>query len=363
MAPVLLQQRPMDLSGLWNMERVVGIDGFLLDSGVGVPLFPVSPRSPPAATISGVGCCDAGWAKRKMGAALLAAAKNPRRFEHRGPNAIKYTVRRKGEWVPKDIVVGPSDGETPHGAGDKWERWYWDDEGWLVSEAPSDELPEGFVRTRFGLTDPNAMEMRVSLVLARPTTNVMTRFFSRDVALAVREVPRFPDPEPQPDPEPEPEPEPLLERPQTAAPPPTPEPQPEPQPPAASPAAAPLASEQPRPNLSGRWELTQTTNADAFLASNGVPWLARRPVAAMLTRGKATVVIEQSDDDQKLGAANRSALLWTVSDGFGKRPCGRRLPLLKVAVVSGQVCECSKARTRCAQPPSALLPVHVLSGA
>ena len=106
-----------------------------------------------------MGCCDAGWAKRKMGAALLAAAKNPRRFENRGPNAIKYTVRRKGEWVPKDIVVGPSDGETPHGAGDKWERWYWDDEGWLVSEAPSDELPEGFVRTRFGLTDPNAMEM------------------------------------------------------------------------------------------------------------------------------------------------------------------------------------------------------------
>ena len=236
-----------------------------------------------------------------MGAALLAAAKNPRRFEHRGPNAIKYTVRRKGEWVPKDIVP---DGEK-QGEGDKWERWCWDDEGWLVSEAPSDELPEeGFVRTRFGLTDPNTMEMRVSLVLARPTTNVMTRFFSRDVALAVREVPRFPAP--QPDPEPEPEPEPLLERPQTAAPPPTPEPQPEPEPPAASPAAAPLASEQ-------RWELTQTTNADAFLASNGVPWLARRPVAAMLTRGKATVVIEQSDDDQKLGAANRSALLWTVS--------------------------------------------------
>ena len=308
----------------------------------------------------GVGCCDAGWAKRKVGAALLAAAKNPRRFEHRGPNAIKYTVQRKGEWVPKDIVP---DGEKQQGDGDKWERWYWDDEGWLVSEAPSDELPEeGFVRTRFGLTDPNTMEMRVSLVLARPTTNVMTRFFSRDVALAVREVPRFPDPEPKPDPEPEPEPEPLLERPQTAAPPPTPEPQPEPGPPAAaSPAAAPLASEQQRPNLTGRWELTQTTNADAFLASNGVPWLARRPVAAMLTRGKATVLIEQSDDDQKLGTPNRSALLWTVSDGFGKRPCGRRLPLLKVAVVSGQACGCSKAQTRCAQPPSALLlPVHVL---
>ena len=78
-----------------------------------------------------MGCCDAGWAKRKVGAALLAAAKNPRRFEHRGPNAIKYTVQRKGEWVPKDIVP---DGEKQQGDGDKWERWYWDDEGWLVSE-------------------------------------------------------------------------------------------------------------------------------------------------------------------------------------------------------------------------------------
>ena len=45
--------RRQDLNGLWNLESTEGIDGMLIDAGVG-------------------------WLKRKAAAQVLAASKNPR---------------------------------------------------------------------------------------------------------------------------------------------------------------------------------------------------------------------------------------------------------------------------------------------
>ena len=143
---------PFDLNGVWKMESVEGIEGFLADSGYS-------------------------WVKRKAGAQVLKSRFNPRRFEQHG-NRIKSAVERKGEWEEEEFIA---DGEHIY-LGETngiraWKRRYWDSDGWLVDEGQNHE---GHLRMRFGLLDANTMQMRMSLVVDPPSGNEMVRVYSRD---------------------------------------------------------------------------------------------------------------------------------------------------------------------------------------
>ena len=122
--------RRQDLNGLWNLESTEGIDGMLIDAGVG-------------------------WLKRKAAAQVLAASKNPRRIlQKSGGDECRIEVCRKGEWTmePGDLFA---DGQK-RDYKDGWSKGWWDDGGWLCIEINNQM---GHSLSRYGLTDANTMEM------------------------------------------------------------------------------------------------------------------------------------------------------------------------------------------------------------